>query len=678
MVNDTAAPEKRSTRLLRARLQRFSLRTKVVVPMVVLSTLPVVTVGLFSVSSMREALHDRLIARIEFDTAAKAASLETFLQALHRDLRVLSQIGEIKALAAAAADGRAEPLAAARREAERELAIFGQGRGGYQRLRYLNGRAEEILRLDMADGRPVPVAADELSREAETHYLDTAFKLEAGEVYISQLAVGETGDSSAPGQPPLLSCATPVAWDTPDDRGLLVVDVDPAYMFSLIGELPAGTDAWLVNHEGIYLGYMGDSPENRSLYAMSAGRHLDADFTPEEVRVLQRGAAENRTLEGPASVLSFASVQFDAELAAQSWLLLIAHPTGPTLAPVRRMTRLLWLLIGGSVVLAGLTGLFVASYVLRPVTALRRATVEIARGDLSRKVAVSTGDEIEALAADFNTMTERLRAAQEKLAGWNDELKSEVARQTDGLRRLQTGLARADKLASIGQMAASVMHEIGNPLAALKTKIQVAEEGELCKECEALLPELTSEVDRLAQVLRSFSRLGRLGGEKFEAVALEDVVDGVTTLVSADLRRRGVSLVTETEDGIPLIRGEPDRLRQLLINFILNAADASSEGGEIHVGLRHAGGDEAHGPDRVIITVRDHGAGISPEDLLRVWDPLFTSKEDGTGLGLAICRQIVTDHGGTVAIESELGQGTVVTVSFPAAAARDPAAAARA
>jgi len=659
---------------MRTRLQRFSLRTKVVVPMVILSTVPVVTVGLFTVSRMRQALHDELIARIEFDTSTKAHSLEAFLQALHRDLRVLGQVGEIQSLAAAAANGRPDDVAGARGAAERELAIFGQGRGGYKRLRYLNGRAEEVMRLDMSDGRPVPVAAEELSTRAETHYLDTAFKLGPGEVYISQLALDDGHDEPDSGQPALLSCATPVAWDTPDDRGLLVVDVDPMHMFSLIGDLPAGTDAWLVNNDGIYLGYMGDSMEKIPLYAMSAGRHLEADFTPEQIRRLREEGAVSHTLESPATVTSFAPVQFDAQLAAQSWLLLISRPTGPTLAPVRRMTDLLWLLIAGSVILAGLTGLFVSGYVLRPVTALRQATIEIAGGDLSRKVAVSTGDEIEGLAADFNTMTEQLRAAQQRLATWNDELTSEVARQTDGLRRLQTGLARADKLASIGQMAASVMHEIGNPLAAIKTKIQVAEEADLCDECRHLLPELTWEVDRLAEVLRSFSRLGRLGGGRLEAVALEDVVEGVTTLVSPNLRRRGLSLRTETGGDIPVIRGEPDRLRQLLINFVLNAADASSEGGEIFVGLHRdaadgtgVAADGTRAPEQAIITVQDHGAGIAEEDLRRIWDPLFTSKEDGTGLGLAICRQIVTDHGGTVTVDSEIGAGTVVTVRFPGA-----------
>jgi len=123
-------------------------------------------------------------------------------------------------------------------------------------------------------------------------------------------------------------------------------------------------------------------------------------------------------------------------------------------------------------------------------------------------------------------------------------------------------------------------------------------------------------------------------------------------------------LRAEADDGIPSIRGEPDHLRQLLINFILNAAEASPEGGEIVVRLRRIARDGS-GLERVEIAVMDHGTGISPDDLKLVWDPLFTTKADGTGLGLAICRQIVEEHGGSVVIRSRLDEGTAVTVTLP-------------
>ena len=632
--------------------------------MVGLSAIPVLVVGLFTISHMRQTLRERVIERIQYDTSTKAHSLEVFLQELHRDLRVLSQLREVRDLAVADAAADPAALAAARSDAEREFAVFSQGRRGYRQLRYLNGRAEEVMRLDVVDGQPRFVRPEELSTEIDAHYLNTALTLEPGQIYISEGLLSDSPGLPAPNRRRVLSCATPVAWNDLPDRGLLVVNVDPAHMFSLVGVLPAGTEAWLVNHEGVYLGYLGDSEEKRSLYGMASRRQLSADYSPTEVTLIRAGGDGERILESHASIVSFATIQFDREEAAQRWTLLIGQPTAPLFAPVRRMTNLLWTIMGGTVLVAWIIGILVANYVMRPVTALRRATVEIAAGDLSRQVAISTGDEIEGLASDFNTMTTRLRVAQQRLAGWNEELQAEVARQTDRLRRLQTGLARADKLASIGQMAASIMHEIGNPLAAIKTKIQVAEEVNLCDECRQLLPELSWEVDRLSEVLRSFSRLGLLRQGQFEPVALPEVVDGVITLVTPDLKRRGVSLRAEADDGIPSIRGEPDHLRQLLINFILNAADASPEGGEILVRLRRIAGDGS-GSERVEIAVRDHGTGISPDDLKLVWDPLFTTKADGTGLGLAICRQIVEEHGGSVVIRSRLDEGTVVTVTLP-------------
>lgn len=651
------------------RFQRVGLRTKVVVPFVILSAIPVVAVGLFSVSHMRRTLRQGAIDQVEFDTFNRAHELEDFLKSLHRDLRILGQARGLTALAQAEAAGRSDEIPALRREAERELVIFSQGRMGYQELRFVNDRAESVLRLDINDGKPRPVAPEAHPEGAiDQDYLRAALSLEPGEVYLAELMLKATSGPDSTPDRMVISCATPVAWDEGLGRGLLVVNVDPMHMARLIGPLPAGTEAWLIGDQGFYMGYFGESAEKQSRFSLGKRRPLEADFSQTDVQLIRSRNPDQRTFEREASLYSFASMEFDAGAAGQRWTLLVRQPTGPLLAPAREISNLLLFVMVSAILVAGFTGLLLANYVLRPISKLRTATRDIARGNLERRVTIATGDEIADLADDFNAMTGRVRDAQAQLAELNRGLQAEVTRQTDRLQGLQSGLARADKLASVGQMAASIMHEIGNPLAAIKTKIQVAEEGvELGGDYEDLLPELIREVDRLSDVLSSFSRLGRLRESHFESVSLDDVVQGVSALVAPDLRRRGIRLRVETTEDAPRAFGDADQLRQLLINFVLNAADASAEGEEVVVRVAPAnfGTDGLPGTE---IQIQDHGVGIEPDQLARIWEPMYTTKPDGTGLGLAICRQIVNDHGGNVEIRSTPGEGTIVTLGFPDAA----------
>ncbi len=307
---------------------------------------------------------------------------------------------------------------------------------------------------------------------------------------------------------------------------------------------------------------------------------------------------------------------------------------------------------------AAITGALVAHYVTRPVALLRGATHAIAAGDLSRRVELETGDEIESLAGDFNIMTARLEEAQRRLAAWNADLQREVERRTTELHGMQAGLARVDRLSTVGQMTASIMHEIGNPLAAIKTKIQVAEERD---GGSPVLTALLEEVDRLGGVLRTYSRLNRLQPTALADAHLGEVVQGVAALIGPELRRKGVHLVCRIPESVPTVRGDPDRLRQLFINFILNAAEALPNGGPVRVTIQPC--DAA--TDRVTVEVEDSGVGIPEAVRLRMWDPFFTTKASGTGLGLAISKQIIDEHGGGVEVESRPGQGTRVRVSFP-------------
>lgn len=640
------------------------MRTKIVVPMVLLAVGPALAIGIFMISRAREILQESVVRRVAFDTADKARAVQEFVSGLQQDIRFLSQTKALRDLAATdPAQGDAR-LAELRRAAERDFLFFQRGHA-YCQAQCLSAVGQQLIRLDARGGILETMPSAQLDPQGEQAAVKAALKLRSGQVYVSpmhlDLVHGMTGA--------VMTFATPVSDDADRTRGLLAVGVCADHILAQFGPLPGGMEAWLVSEEGNYLGYVGEAEPKRLLYRLETQRRLSADYPPEHVAALRQKPGARPALKTAEAMIFSAPITLQGDNGAQTWTLLISYPRAPIEQPIRHLTWVLGVVTALIATLAGLLGVFIAHYLARPVASLRRATRDIAAGDLSKRVEITTADEIEALAADFNTMTERLSEAQARLSQWNVELEREVARQTDKVRQLQTGLARADKLASIGQITAGVMHEIGNPLAAIKTKIQVAEEaGALDAAQQELLNEILVEVNRLTVFLRSFSRLARLRDHPAKAeVSLAEVADSVLALLVPDLKRRRVTLHLHCDPAVPKVRGDIEQLRHLLMNLILNAADASPSGGEIVVRVQPDPGEAAAGrPTQARLQVVDHGTGVSPDLLEKIWHPFFTTKPEGTGLGLAISRQIVQEHGGRIQMRSAPGRGTEVAVVFPA------------
>lgn len=646
------------------------MRTKIVVPMLFLALVPTLVISWIAITRIRQLLWQNTRERVAFDVTAKTTDLARFLAGLQEDLLFMGRMESIRALASASTARAADPLPVLRERAEQDLLRYARTKKLYCGVRCLNPSGHELLRFDVRDGKPQVASLQQLRAWADDndHFLRMARVIRPDHVYLATQEFA-TADLT-PGHKGVVRYMTALP-GPPGGRGsILIINICIGHILSRLGPLPAGTEAWLIGEDGTYLGYMGGSAAARVLYAFERHRPASLDYSQAQLDRLLANGGRTGTIELGDRFIAFASLPIDSQSPQRHWTLLIGHPLAVLNAPIRQLTAVFALLAAVVVTLAALLGLFVAHYIARPIAHVRRATQQIASGDLSKSVQITTGDELEGLAADFNRMRERLRDAQERLAQWNVKLEREVARQTGRLHRLQSGLAKADKLATIGQMTASVLHEVGNPLAAFKAKIQVAEEeGGLADTTRRLLADLLKEVNRLTRFLRSFSRIARLPAPAWDQVAPADIADSVATLVRPELKRRGTVLRIRGEATVPFIMGDADQLRQVLINLILNAAEASGPGDPIEVALETA----PHGPSGpsvargARIQVIDHGSGIAEEVRKHIWEPFFSTKSDGTGLGLSICRKIVRDHGGTIRLESTPGQGTTVTMSFPPA-----------
>lgn len=231
-------------------------------------------------------------------------------------------------------------------------------------------------------------------------------------------------------------------------------------------------------------------------------------------------------------------------------------------------------------------------------------------------------------------------------------------------------LFHADKLASVGELAAGAAHEIRNPLTSIRSTVQYLRK-DVAESKQPLVDGIIEEVDRIDGIIQGLLSLSRSATIQATAVDIPDLVHSMLSLLDSELRSHEITVkeVNRLADGV--IEGDPAQLKQVFLNIILNSIQATPEsGGSIAVTLDEirqgtAGNEEGNA---ILVKISDTGTGIASEDLVKVFDPFFTSKENGTGLGLSIAYGIVSKHGGSIAIESTTRKpdnGTTVSVRLP-------------
>jgi len=235
-------------------------------------------------------------------------------------------------------------------------------------------------------------------------------------------------------------------------------------------------------------------------------------------------------------------------------------------------------------------------------------------------------------------------------------------------RRLEQVLFDSEKLAATGRLAASIAHEINNPLEAVQNALYLLQK-ELGADANnrQYLDIASRETQRMSRILRQmlgFYRQQETMGE----TDLNALAEEAAGLVLKRLRERGVQISTQLDPGLPRIRASADQLKQVLLNLLLNAADSMPKGGTITVATQAGAGTETDvfGRDAVQIQVRDTGEGIPDELIAQIFEPFFSTKPGkGTGLGLWVSQGIVQSHGGTMRVRSRVGRGTTFMITLP-------------
>ncbi|WP_164019678.1 two-component system sensor histidine kinase NtrB [Pyxidicoccus trucidator] len=247
-----------------------------------------------------------------------------------------------------------------------------------------------------------------------------------------------------------------------------------------------------------------------------------------------------------------------------------------------------------------------------------------------------------------------------------------VVEDLSNVRALETQLLRAEKLATVGVLAAGIAHEIGTPLGVVRGRAEyvLGKLGQAHPQGPGLAV-IIEQIDRVSRTLRQLLDFSRLQRTAVRPVGLGPIVRDVYELLRVEAERRRVHLEFDVPDTVPPLAADPDQLQQVLVNLALNACDACAPGGRVRLSASAPDGLETGTWGLVTLTVRDDGCGIPRESLNQVFDPFFTTKKrgQGTGLGLTMVAHVVRNHGGRIELESEPGQGTCVTVLWPATTA---------
>jgi len=310
-------------------------------------------------------------------------------------------------------------------------------------------------------------------------------------------------------------------------------------------------------------------------------------------------------------------------------------------------------------------GLVASRFVSRPITKLLSGIDDVAKGDLSHVLLSERDDEIGQIATRFNDMTFSLR-----------ESRGETQRQNEAKLALEQRLGQTEKLATLGQLAAEIAHEVGTPLNVIAGRARSIQkksrDHEAVEKNAEIVAEQTARITRIIQRLLDFTRR-KVGTTGKQEVNVNELSLLTMELLAAQFSSAKVRTRLERAEGLPRVSGDQDRLQQVMINLLLNAVQAMPEGGALAVETalvrRTRPGLEDGAEQRFVsFAVRDTGIGV-PEDIRdKIFDPFYTTKEGqgGTGLGLAVCSGIVKEHDGWIDIESNTNGGTIFRVFLPA------------
>lgn len=297
----------------------------------------------------------------------------------------------------------------------------------------------------------------------------------------------------------------------------------------------------------------------------------------------------------------------------------------------------------GAVAICGALLVVLTYMVQRPMVELQQKIAQLGSGDLTVAVSFSQrNDEIGDLGRNFNHMVEQLRESREEIE-----------------RLHRTQMSRAEHLATLGELATGLAHEIRNPLAGIAGVIEIiGRDLPTTSPARAVVKDVRQEIARINHIVTDLLQTARPHPPTVRKSDLNTTVEHAVMLGRQQALAKSAEIILQKSPSLPEVEHDSDQIHQLLLNLLLNSLQAIDKDGKVSVTVKQQG-------TAAVVEVSDNGRGIAAESLPNIFRPFYTTKGDGTGLGLSLARRIIEDHHGRIDVTSAVGQGTTFSVVLP-------------
>jgi signal transduction histidine kinase len=391
---------------------------------------------------------------------------------------------------------------------------------------------------------------------------------------------------------------------------------------------------------------------------------LEEEFDP-YVELIKRSIKENRPIEKVGvhqgfPVFSYSFPLKDGRGTAVGGVSILQHTSlmEEDLEISKWGFLAIFVLIGGTVALV-LVGN--RKWIHRPISQLVEGIKQMARGQLSTRIDLKGRDELFELAQAFNQMAVDLKDAREKMI-----------REAETRLELERSLRQSEKLATIGQLASGLAHEIGTPLNIIGGRVELTKSSlEDKEEAYTNLDIISNQTIRITKIIEDLLGFAKKKKPEETTVGVAALLETTLDFVRHQVQKQGVQVEMNGKEDLPPVKGDSDQLQQVFLNLILNAIQSMPRGGTLRISLSSKytlkKGLEVGKPQfYAIVSIEDTGAGMEQEVIQNIFNPFFTTKDKGTGLGLTISQGIVRDHEGWIEVESEMGKGSTFRIYLPA------------
>ncbi|NUM74367.1 HAMP domain-containing protein [candidate division KSB1 bacterium] len=434
---------------------------------------------------------------------------------------------------------------------------------------------------------------------------------------------------------PLMDMAEPVVvFD--EVNAYLLAEVDLKEIWALVDSNLVGnkSEAFIFRADGQFIAHT----DRREV--LESRRFEESAIIAEAIA----GRSGNKTYVNRSGIEMIAAY---APIVEQQWAAVIQQPVREAFAPSRVMELQILLLMIGSVLVAALIAAVYTKQIVKPVNELIGGIAEISKGGLKHKIRRLGRDEISTLALHFNAMTRRLR-------------------------RFQDRLKRAERLETLNKLSSVLSHEIRNPLNSMVINLQLmrrefSREDLDPQKLEHYHQILSSEIRRVDDLVSNFLLIARPPKLKKSSQRLSDLLDELIKMEAPEALQKGIRVERDYRAPEVRVQVDPDKIHQVFLNIFINAVQAMPSGGRLTIGIETVARRSIDDNKRMfaVASFRDTGKGIARENLTKIFDFYFSTKEKGSGIGLALALQIVEEHGGVIKVESELGRGSTFFVFLP-------------